>query len=46
MLNVEWGLATYLASEQRRWIDLPLGDEHVDFCGPCLDGNIAPTDRP
>ncbi len=46
MLNVEWGLAAYLASEQRRCIDLPLADEHADFCGPRLDGTIPPADLP
>ena len=46
MLNVEWGLAGYLASERRCWVDLPLCDDDCEFCGPCLDETIAPTDSP
>ncbi|MEW6357332.1 MAG: Gfo/Idh/MocA family oxidoreductase [Planctomycetota bacterium] len=43
MKNVEWGLAAYLSNERRRWIDLPLGDEHEDFTGPVLDATLPAT---
>jgi len=43
MANVEWGLATYLSSAERRWVDLPLGPEHDDFTGPVVERTIEPT---
>jgi len=45
MLNVEWGLAGYLAGERRCWVDLPLCSEDCEFCGPCLDETIPTGDQ-
>jgi len=41
--NVEWGLAAYVSSGERRWVDLPLGQEYDDFMGPVLDRTIPAT---
>ncbi|MFP3904548.1 MAG: Gfo/Idh/MocA family protein [Armatimonadota bacterium] len=43
MRNVEWGLAAYLSSTRREWVDLPLPDELADYCGPQLEQSIPPT---
>lgn len=37
MQNVQWGLAAYLASERREWVDLPLPEERAEYSGPRLD---------
>ena len=41
--NVEWGLAAYVSSVERRWVDLPLGREYDDFMGPVLEQTIPAT---
>lgn len=43
MKNLEWGLAAYLSSDERRWVDLPLGPEHADFAGPVTPRTIPAT---
>ncbi|MFO7946364.1 MAG: hypothetical protein R6V19_06100, partial [Armatimonadota bacterium] len=43
MRNVEWGLAAYLASDRRQWVDLPLPDDLADYCGPQLEQTIPAT---
>ena len=43
MRNVEWGLATYLSSERREWVDVPLPDELAEYSGPQLERTIPAT---
>ncbi len=43
MRNVEWGLAAYLSSERREWVDLPLPDELAEYSGPRLEETIPAT---
>jgi hypothetical protein len=42
-LNLEWGLAAYISSEERRTIDLPLPPEMADFCGPIVPETVPAT---
>ncbi len=43
MVNVEWGLAAYLSSERREWVDLPLEEEFADYVGPQLERTLPAT---
>jgi predicted dehydrogenase len=43
MRNVEWGLAAYLASERREWVDLPLPEDLAKYQGPQLERTIPAT---
>lgn len=40
MRNVQWGLAAYLSSERRAWVELPLPEELADYAGPRLERTI------
>ncbi|MGI5820192.1 MAG: Gfo/Idh/MocA family protein [Armatimonadota bacterium] len=43
MRNVEWGLAAYLSSERRAWVELPLPEELAEYRGPQLERTIPAT---
>lgn len=40
--NVEWALASYIAQEQGRWVDLPLGPQWADYYGPVRTEEVPP----
>lgn len=41
--NVEWGMAAYLSSQRRAWMDLPLPDDMAEYRGPQLDRTLPAT---
>ncbi len=38
--NIEWALGAYLSHENGTWIELPLAEEHWEYCGPTRHENL------